>query len=74
MRPKHRRASVALLLTSAAMLASACTMAGGSSYPAPLMIQEQGSFAVGGTVIAAPGTFDPLKPTPEGQTLHGDHA
>jgi len=56
------------------MLASACAMAGGSSNPAPLMIQEQGSFAVGGTVIAAPGTFDPFKPTPEGQTLHGDHA
>lgn len=39
-----------------------------------LMIQEQGSFAVGGTVITNPGTFDPYKPTPEGQTLHGDHA
>jgi ABC-type transport system substrate-binding protein len=42
--------------------------------PAPLAIQEQGSFAVGGTVITNPGTFDPYKPTPEGQTFHGDHA
>ena len=25
------------------------------------MIQEQGSFAVGGTVITTPGTFDPIK-------------
>jgi hypothetical protein len=25
-------------------------------------------------VIANSGTFDPFKPTPEGQTLHGDHA
>ena len=40
----------------------------------PLVIQEQGSFAVGGTVITNPGTFDPYKPTPEGQTFHGDHA
>jgi len=41
---------------------------------APFTIQEQGSFAVGGTVIQSPGTFDPLKQTPDGQTLHGDHA
>jgi quercetin dioxygenase-like cupin family protein/alkylhydroperoxidase/carboxymuconolactone decarboxylase family protein YurZ len=40
----------------------------------PLAIQEQGSFAAGGTVVRSPGTFDPLKPTPDGQTLHGDHA
>tara|TARA_E500000305_G_scaffold105229_1_gene102495 strand:- start:8250 stop:9254 length:1005 start_codon:yes stop_codon:yes gene_type:complete len=42
--------------------------------PAPLMIQEQGSFAVGGTVTTAPGSFDPKKPLePAGQTYHGDH-
>ncbi|WP_245750488.1 MULTISPECIES: hypothetical protein [Epilithonimonas] len=29
----------------------------------PLMIAEQGSFAVGGTVITNPGTFNPSKPT-----------
>lgn len=40
----------------------------------PIMIQEQGSFAVGGTVITNPGTFDPYNPTPAGQTYHGDHA
>ena len=40
----------------------------------PIIIQEQGSFAVGGTVIVNPGKFDPFKPTLEGQTLHGDHA
>ncbi len=39
-----------------------------------LHIQEQGSFAVGGTVIHNPGTFDPYAPTPAGQTFHGDHA
>lgn len=40
----------------------------------PLVIQAQGSFAAGGSVVQSPGTFDPLRPTPAGQTLHGDHA
>ena len=39
-----------------------------------LIIKEQGSFAVGGTVITSPGTFDPYNQTPAGQTFHGDHA
>jgi hypothetical protein len=40
----------------------------------PILIEEQGSFAVGGTVISNSGTFNPYNPTPEGQTFHGDHA
>ena len=40
----------------------------------PLIIWEQGSFAVGGSAVTNPGTFDPYKPTPAGQTFHGDHA
>lgn len=40
----------------------------------PLIIREQGSFAVGGTVVLNSGSFDPYKPSPEGQTFHGDHA
>lgn len=47
---------------------------GGNGKPAPLIIQKQGSFAVGGTVFTSPGTFDPVKRSPEGQTFHGDHA
>ena len=39
-----------------------------------LMIKDQGSFAVGGTVVTSPGTFDPRHPSAEGGTLHGDHA
>ena len=47
-----------------------------------LIIRHQGSFAVGGTVITNPGTFDPVKDgafnpanqSSAGQTLHGDHA
>ena len=33
-----------------------------------------GSFLVGGRVVTNPGTFDPINLTPEGQTIHGDHA
>lgn len=40
----------------------------------PIVIQDQGSFAVGGSVITNPGTYDPINRTPEGQTFHGDHA
>ena len=40
----------------------------------PIMIERQGSFAIGGSVIKNPGTFDPIERTPEGQTFHGDHA
>ncbi|HEV7335069.1 MAG TPA: alpha/beta fold hydrolase [Bosea sp. (in: a-proteobacteria)] len=39
----------------------------------PFTIQEQGSFAVGGTVARTPGTYSNNKPTAEGQSLHGDH-
>jgi hypothetical protein len=46
----------------------------GEGGPPPLVIQEQGSFAVGGKVLTNPGRFDPYKPTADGQTLHGDHA
>ncbi len=42
----------------------------------PLRVAEQGSFAIGGTALTSPGTFDPypIYPGPAGQTLHGDHA
>jgi hypothetical protein len=63
-----------LLLISAVVIASACTTTSGTGNPEALIIQEQGSFAVGGTVIANPGTYDPVKQGPEGQTFHGDHA
>lgn len=39
-----------------------------------IIIKEQGSFTVGGTVITYLGTFDPYNPTSAGQTFHGDHA
>lgn len=69
----HRRFA-ALVLVSAALAAPARGQATRENRPEPLLIQEQGSFAVGGKVIRNPGTFNPKKPAPEGQTLHGDHA
>ncbi|MBP1748487.1 MAG: hypothetical protein H6Q52_1026 [Deltaproteobacteria bacterium] len=71
---KHRKLPGVLVLISAAILVSASVLAGGNDKPPPLIIKEQGSFAVGGTVTRNSGTFDPYKPTPEGQTFHGDHA
>jgi len=41
---------------------------------APLGIQAQGSFMIGGTVITNPGAYDATNRSPSGQTLHGDHA
>jgi hypothetical protein len=54
------------------MLASGSILA--QQKQKPLVIEQQGSFAVGGTITENPGTFDPYNPTPAGQTLRGDHA
>ncbi|MFP3596867.1 alpha/beta hydrolase [Chryseobacterium sp. SIMBA_029] len=41
----------------------------------PLVIETQGSFAVGGTMFTQPGNFEVANALkPDGQTLHGDHA
>jgi hypothetical protein len=69
--------SVALALASADI-----SLAANAPRNEPLSIQQQGSFAIGGTVVTAPGTFDPIKQgsynpagqNSAGQTLHGDHA
>ncbi len=63
-----------LWLIAAALLTSASPQVAGNDRSEPLTIQEQGSFAVGGKVTTNPGTFNPKQPTPQGQTLHGDHA
>jgi hypothetical protein len=63
-----------LRLSTVLLLASTLVTAAAAAEQTPLVIREQGSFAVGGTVITSPGSFDPYKPTPAGQTLHGDHA
>jgi len=79
----NRRSRLALIALLAAVHGCAPDSGGTSDTTAgaPLVIQAQGSFAIGGTVVAAPGTFDPIgqgaytpAPDPTGQTLHGDHA
>lgn len=74
MSTKRGKLFIALMLILVSILASSCATADLKGKPAPLIIQEQGSFAVGGTVVTNPGTFDPVKMSPEGQTFHGDHA
>jgi len=79
---KFGKITVALMLTLGCLSISACAVTQHSGKSATMVIQEQGSFAVGGTVISEPGTFDPIKQgaynpngvSPTGQTLHGDHA
>jgi hypothetical protein len=73
MTPKRQKLLAAFLLVTAGILAPGGAMSAEGGKPEPLVIEEQGSFAAGGTVITNPGTFDPYKPTPAGQTFHGDH-
>jgi Alpha/beta hydrolase family len=71
----HRRPRfITFVIVLASIIAPSHVMAQEGPKPAPLVIQDQGSFAVGGTIATAPGTFDPLKPlNPAGQTYRGDH-
>ena len=65
---------VTLALTFISVGLTACRVTHQSSKLEPLVIQKQGSFAIGGSVITNSGIFDPVKMTPQGQTFHGDHA
>lgn len=69
-----KKSTKLLSLLSLVLIINFSSSAQSNSKQKPLVIQEQGSFAVGGTIITNPGTFDPYKPTPEGQTFRGDHA
>ncbi|SMF90197.1 Alpha/beta hydrolase family protein [Azospirillum oryzae] len=64
---------LAPLLVTASILASPAVIAQQGSKAEPLIIQEQGSFAVGGTVTRTPGTYSNNVPTAAGQSIHGDH-
>ncbi len=65
---------IALMAILVSIITPSCSLADEHGKRAPLIIREQGSFAVGGMVVTTPGTFDPFKVSPEGQTFHGDHA
>ena len=69
-----------VLLLTAALAACATPRTAGVTNQ--IILEAQGAFAVGGTVVTSPGTFDPIahgafnprnQPS-AGQTLHGDHA
>jgi pimeloyl-ACP methyl ester carboxylesterase len=67
------RAFTAVL--TAAVLLTACGANSETEDSNALALVVQGSLAVGGTMMTAPGEFDPLKPGgPQGQTYRGDHA
>ena len=65
----------AITIPAIAMMGALSASSGQSApaTPEPIVIREQGSFAVGGTVTTKPGTYDNNKPTTAGQTFHGDH-
>jgi hypothetical protein len=62
------------MLVVSTLILSGCKSQNNNIDGDMLVIKEQGSFAVGGSVITNPGTFNPITRTPEGQTFHGDHA
>ncbi|UCV27032.1 alpha/beta hydrolase [Ferribacterium limneticum] len=63
-----------LALAGCMLFAAGLSVAAPQKPVTPLVIQKQGSFSVGGTVVQSPGSYDPLNLTSGGQTLHGDHA
>lgn len=63
------------ILTAVFLLLSSLSIQGAVESKAPIMIQEQGSFTAGGSILKTSGKYDTntsLKPN--GQTLHRDHA
>lgn len=69
---RWKRYAASLLLCAGFASAAAAGEEHGSRL-GPLIVERQGSFAVGGTVATTPGTYDNDKPTAVGQSLHGDH-
>lgn len=67
-------ASVLLLALGFFFLLTGCKQVDNDASDGLLVIKEQGSFAVGGSVLTSPGEFNYRTRTPEGQTYHGDHA
>lgn len=72
---KHMKPTnlLAVILLAAGLVTTSAAAAGAASQK-PISIERQGTFSAGGTVIPAKEPYNPMKPTPEGQTLHGDHA
>lgn len=73
MRFKYRLTAFGIALVSASPPGTSIALAQQVPERAPLVIQNQGSFSVGGTVKTTPGTYNNNNPTVEGQSFHGDH-
>jgi hypothetical protein len=67
------KAAGAVLVLGCNAVSGGAAMAQDSARQPPIIIEKQGSFAVGGTVVKMPGTYDNNKPTAAGQSFHGDH-
>jgi hypothetical protein len=63
MKTGRMKTIAALLVLYMGAMAAPAVFAAESTMPPPLMIQEQGSFAAGGSVVTGA----------DGKTLHGDH-
>ncbi|WP_428412620.1 alpha/beta hydrolase [Pararhizobium sp.] len=72
--PRTLAKTLSALAFSSVVAIASVAFAQSASKPEPLVIQEQGSFAVGGTVSKTTGTYNNNAPNAEGQTFHGDHA
>lgn len=69
-----RRTLLAALAPALAAAAPAKRAEARARVSDPIVLEAQGSFAVGGTVIRNPGTFSSTEFGPDGQSIHGDHA
>ena len=61
---------LAPLLATVSIVANPVAIAQQMKKTEPMIIQEQGSFAVGGTVAHTPGIYNNNAPTAEGQSFH----
>ena len=71
---KAHRTLLTIAIAIATLVAGCATQTNSpGNTSGPLVIQAQGSFTVGGTVLTTPGNYDNNKPTAAGQSFHGDH-
>ncbi|KAA6440879.1 alpha/beta hydrolase [Dyadobacter flavalbus] len=68
------RIKILAVIIGSSLIGISCSSSKNGTGNGLITLREQGSFAVGGSVITNPGTFDPKTRTPDGQTYHGDHA
>lgn len=70
---KHKKLTRTLFMFLVVVSLSSCVTTANEDQDL-ILIKDQGSFVVGGTIKQNPGNFNTITRTPEGQTFHGDHA